>query len=164
MDLKDHFSREATKDIESLFLISKSNCAFVNYRTEAACAAAMQRFHDSRFQGVRLVCRLRRNSAPSSGTPTAPSAMTGRRPSQASSPKSPLLESHDENLEATQEQAVEESVDAEASGSLKVPEKFFIVKSLTLQDLEQSVRTGIWATQSHNEEILNKAYQVISNL
>jgi len=90
--------------------------------------------------------------------------MTGRRPSQASSPKSPLLESHDENLEATQEQAVEESVETETSTSLKVPEKFFIVKSLTLQDLEQSVRTGIWATQSHNEEILNKAYQVISNL
>jgi hypothetical protein len=75
-----------------------------------------------------------------------------------------LLESHDENLEATQEQAVEESVETETSTSLKVPEKFFIVKSLTLQDLEQSVRTGIWATQSHNEEILNKAYQVISNL
>src|SRR3954471_10827909 len=51
-ELKDHFSREATKDIESLFLISKSNCAFVNYRTEGACAAAMQRFHDSRLHGV----------------------------------------------------------------------------------------------------------------
>ncbi|KAJ4344455.1 uncharacterized protein N0V89_012197 [Didymosphaeria variabile] len=34
--LKDHFSRDATKDIESLFLISKSNCAFVNYRTETS--------------------------------------------------------------------------------------------------------------------------------
>ena len=44
--LKDHFSRDATKDIESLFLISKSNCAFVNYRTEASCTAAMHRFHD----------------------------------------------------------------------------------------------------------------------
>ncbi|KAF6225948.1 hypothetical protein HO173_012671 [Letharia columbiana] len=61
-DLKDHFSKDATKDIESVFLISKSNCAFVNYRSEGACAAAMSRFHDSRFQGVRLVCRLRRNS------------------------------------------------------------------------------------------------------
>jgi len=67
----------------------------------------------------------------------------------------------DEPLGTTQDQAVEESVETEASGSLKVPEKFFIVKSLTLQDLEQSVRTGIWATQAHNEEILNKAYQVI---
>lgn len=38
--------------------------------------------------------------------------------------------------------------------------KYFIVKSLTLQDLELSIRNGIWATQSHNEDILNKAYQV----
>lgn len=42
----------------------------------------------------------------------------------------------------------------------KVTEKFFIVKSLTLQDLEQSVLNGIWATQSHNEDTLNKAFQV----
>ncbi|RMD44354.1 hypothetical protein DV735_g819, partial [Chaetothyriales sp. CBS 134920] len=53
MDLKDHFSSEATDDIESVFLISKSNCAFVNYKTEASCTAAMVRFHDSRFQGVK---------------------------------------------------------------------------------------------------------------
>jgi hypothetical protein len=39
-------------------------------------------------------------------------------------------------------------------------DKFFIVKSLTVEDLELSVRNGIWATQSHNEETLNKAYQV----
>jgi hypothetical protein len=39
-------------------------------------------------------------------------------------------------------------------------ERYFIVKSLTLQDLESSVRNGIWATQSHNEETLNKAYEV----
>lgn len=38
--------------------------------------------------------------------------------------------------------------------------KYFIVKSLTLQDLELSIRNGIWATQSHNEDALNKAYQV----
>lgn len=160
MDLKDHFSRDATKDIESLFLISKSNCAFVNYRTEAACAAAMQRFHDSRFQGVRLVCRLRRSSAPASGTPTGPSAMTGRRPSQASPSKSPTLEAPDEEPPPAPEQAIEDVIEAEGSGSQRVPEKFFIVKSLTFQDLEQSVRTGIWATQAHNEELLNKAYQV----
>lgn len=43
-------------------------------------------------------------------------------------------------------------------GSAK--DKFFIVKSLTVEDLELSVRNGIWATQSHNEEALNKAYKV----
>lgn len=43
-------------------------------------------------------------------------------------------------------------------------ERYFIVKSLTLQDLESSVRNGIWATQSHNEEALNKAYEVRTRL
>jgi hypothetical protein len=43
-------------------------------------------------------------------------------------------------------------------------DKFFIVKSLTVEDLELSVRNGIWATQSHNEEVLNKAYKVADNV
>ena len=42
----------------------------------------------------------------------------------------------------------------------KVKEKFFIVKSLTIEDLERSVSSGIWATQAHNEASLNKAYEV----
>jgi hypothetical protein len=40
-------------------------------------------------------------------------------------------------------------------------DKFFVVKSLTVESLELSVvRSGVWATQSHNEATLNKAYQV----
>ena len=164
MDLKDHFSRDATRDIESLFLISKSNCAFVNYRSETACAAAMQRFHDSRFQGVRLVCRLRRSSAPSLGVPTGPSAMSGRRASQSSmTAKPPTPEAEETNpglvpLEKTAEPTTEAT--GAFSSEQKLPEKFFIIKSLTLQDLEQSVRNGIWATQSHNEQALNRAFEV----
>ena len=46
----DHFARDATTDIESLFLISKSNCAFVNYKTELVCAAAMSRFTTPYFR------------------------------------------------------------------------------------------------------------------
>jgi len=42
----------------------------------------------------------------------------------------------------------------------RLPERFFIVKSLTMQDLGASVRDGIWATQSHNEQGLNKAFEV----
>ena len=47
---------------------------------------------------------------------------------------------------------------------MKVLEKFFIVKSLTLQDLEASVRNGIWATQSHNESTLNEAFGAAENV
>jgi RNA recognition motif-containing protein len=165
LDLKDHFSRDATKDIESLFLISKSNCGFVNYRTEEACAAAMQRFHDSRFQGVRLVCRLRRTSTPSpAAAPTGPSVgaeavSATRRLSTASTSRSPTRDGSKETDEH-ETQAENTKLDDESTGSARVPEKFFVVKSLTLQDLEQSVRNGIWATQAHNEQALNKAFEV----
>ena len=56
----------------------------------------------------------------------------------------------DDTLEATPEPKVVE----------KVKEKFFVVKSLTAEDLERSVQSGIWATQAHNEAALNAAYQV----
>lgn len=163
MDLKDHFSREATKDIESLFLISKSNCAFVNYKTEASCTAAMHRFHDSRFHGVRLVCRLRRSAAPASGVPTGPSAMSiprqqSRSPELSESPPPPNPATSD-GVQPDGKSAVD-GMDAREDGTSRVAEKYFIVKSLTLQDLELSVRNGIWATQSHNEDVLNRAYDV----
>ncbi|KAH5309283.1 hypothetical protein HBI11_102130 [Parastagonospora nodorum] len=165
MALKDHFSREATKDIESLFLISKSNCAFVNYRSEASCTAAMHRFHDSRFNGVRLVCRLRRSSAPASGVPTGPSAMVGTQQANASPPHSPQVgdETADEAKGGVTEQFPVQDKDA-APGASTPSSKYFIVKSLTLQDLELSVRNGIWATQSHNEDVLNKAFRSTENV
>ncbi|OCK82469.1 hypothetical protein K432DRAFT_349016 [Lepidopterella palustris CBS 459.81] len=167
-DLKDHFSRDATKDIESLFFISKSNCAFVNYRTEASCDAAMHRFHDSRFHGVRLVCRLRRSSAPASGVPTGPSAMSGPRASSVSPRRSPQPTVDGEDIpketEEAGEEAGEEALGGENAKAARVAEKFFIVKSLTLQDLELSVKNGLWATQSHNEETLNKAYESAENV
>ncbi|KAH6688155.1 YT521-B-like domain-containing protein [Verticillium dahliae] len=40
--------------LESLFLISKSNCAFANFKDEQTCVAAQQKLHDSKFQTVRL--------------------------------------------------------------------------------------------------------------
>ena len=41
---------------------------------------------------------------------------------------------------------------------------FFILKSLTSQDLEESVRNGIWTTQSHNEAKLNQAFNAADNV
>ena len=156
-DLKEHFSREAMHDIESVFLISKSNCAFVNYKSESACAAAMVRFHDSRFQGVRLVCRLRRGTAATpAGTPTGPSLTHG-----PSSPGDIRTLSPEQPPTSTSPQASNAGLDLESERKApKVAEKYFVVKSLTIEDLDLSVRNGIWATQAHNEAALNKAYKV----
>lgn len=157
-DLKDHFSRDATKDIESVFLISKSNCAFVNYRSEGACAAAMSRFHDSRFQGVRLVCRLRRSSnASAPGVPTGPAALV---PSVVYTQTA--FEAIQRNREVSSRALEDAAAESTRTGepALKVSDKYFVLKSLTVEDMELSVRNSIWATQSHNEDALNKAYEV----
>ena len=152
-DLKDHFSRDATAEIESVFLISKSNCAFVNYKTEESCTAAMTRFHDSRFQGVRLVCRLRRTpTAASPGVPTGPAALSPK-PSTSQNEPEAMEPSHRDHFKP-------ETHIQEQEGVPKVNDKYFIVKSLTVEDLELSARNGIWATQSHNEETLNRAFSV----
>jgi hypothetical protein len=42
-ELKEFFALEG---LESIFLIRKSNCAFVNYRTEEACSLALSTFND----------------------------------------------------------------------------------------------------------------------
>jgi RNA recognition motif-containing protein len=38
-------------------------------------------------------------------------------------------------------------------------ERFFILKSLGLEDLDRSVQNGLWATQPHNEQVLDQAYR-----
>lgn len=158
IELKDYFAREATRNIESVFLISKSNCAFVNYKSELACSAAMTRFHDSRFRGVRLVCRLRRiSNNPASGVPVGPASSA--LPTLSVQP--PDLSQHRsaEGVLAEEPPTHMERSDREQPRAEK-KDKFFIVKSLTVEDLESSVRNGIWATQAHNEVALNEAFAV----
>lgn len=163
-DLKDHFSRDATNDIESVFLIAKSNCAFVNYRSEAACVAAMSRFHDSRFHGVRLVCRLRRGTTSTTPANAAEEQSESPSPSPAEQALAPEADNEEPaSPTIARSQSIAGGSEA-APANDKAPEKYFIVKSLTAQDLEASVRNGIWATQSHNEEILNKAYDQAENV
>ncbi|KAH0841758.1 hypothetical protein AYO21_01011 [Fonsecaea monophora] len=154
IDLKDHFARDATEEIESVFLISKSNCAFVNYKTEASCTAAMARFHDSRFQGVRLVCRLRRGSSA-----TATSSQTASQQPTASTEATT-----EADTAPNETSVVDGAITTEPEPIEKVKERFFVVKSLTIEDLERSVVSGIWATQAHNEAVLNNAYQTAENV
>ncbi|KAF7170727.1 hypothetical protein CNMCM5623_003284 [Aspergillus felis] len=156
VDLKDHFSQDATKDIQSVFLISKSNCAFINYKTESACVAALSRFHDSRFHGVRLVCRLRRGLASPGKTSNIGSSSTSPVNEYSASK---LLDSNPEIEETLETRPV-----LGRHANLRLPNRYFIVKSLTVGDLELSRQSGIWATQSHNEDNLNRAYESAFNV
>jgi hypothetical protein len=157
MSLVHHVCKEAI-GLESLFLISKSNCAFANFKDEETCSAAQQKLHDSKFQSVRLVSRLRKSTVEGAAGVTAP---TG--PSVATT-----VVKTDQVADKSSSQMVIPGPASEPSGTIKLgvagektpqKDKFFILKSLTVEDLELSVSTGIWATQPHNEEALNNAFK-----
>ncbi|RUS23596.1 hypothetical protein BC938DRAFT_474902 [Jimgerdemannia flammicorona] len=47
-----------------------------------------------------------------------------------------------------------------AGGGQHAAQRFFILKSLTNEDLDISVKSGVWATQPHNEPGLNRAFKL----
>lgn len=119
---------------------------------------AMNRFHDSRFHGVRLVCRLRRSStSPSPGVPTGPAALM---PAVAQSQTAFESIAQNREISSRAEQMAQAELSREGGSASRVVDKYFIMKSLTLEDMELSARNNIWATQAHNEEALNKAFEV----
>ncbi|KAI3319988.1 hypothetical protein HD806DRAFT_242856 [Xylariaceae sp. AK1471] len=164
MSLVHHVCKEAA-GLESLFLISKSNCAFANFKDETSCIAAQQKLHDSKFQSVRLVSRLRKSTvegtsgqtAPTGPAATSPSAQPTSSDPPSSSPIKPANPSS-----STQEDGVD-TKNTPADG-IQQKDKFFILKSLTVEDLDLSIQNGVWATQSHNEEALNEAYGAVDNV
>ncbi|RDA88058.1 hypothetical protein CP532_5263 [Ophiocordyceps camponoti-leonardi (nom. inval.)] len=162
MSLVHHVCKE-TVGLESLFLISKSNCAFANFKDENTCLAAQQKLHDSKFISVRLVSRLRKNTVEGASgitAPTGPSAnaVSTATPAEAAQ-DSPGVDSGSPASDAGSPSPVGKAKTSAGGDGGFVNERFFILKSLTMEDLELSVRTGIWATQSHNEESLNTAFK-----
>ncbi|KAK4497204.1 hypothetical protein PRZ48_011654 [Zasmidium cellare] len=176
--LKDHFARDATMDIESVFLMAKSNCAFVNYVTDEACLAAVERFNHSLFGSVRLLCRIRRDPASnregsqSSGSVRRSPISTESTVSSAASSNEKLddvsvgvaglgISQGDEvNTPGTSPPSPSEPVLAKT----KPEDRYFVLKSLTKEDLQESLMKGTWETQAHNQQILHDAFYETSNV
>jgi hypothetical protein len=157
-DLKDHFSRGATSEIQSIFLIAKSNCAFVNYRSEFSCVTAVERFNGSELHSIRLVCRPKRSSA-----------NTGNASTIAGSPK-PAVNPNSAPKGLDRAVAIDELLDpvivdsaSTAPGTTdtlmalpnpvaaKAPKLFFVLKSLTLQDLAFNAADNVYLIFSANK-------------
>ncbi|KAJ6583848.1 YT521-B-like domain-containing protein [Mycena vulgaris] len=190
----------------SIFLISRSSCAFVNYETEAHLEAAIKRFNGVPLRAdprcARLVCRVRRkdddlragvggqrgmgmhtrwvkmkadkgkaarddsaSSASDSGTSSSDATRSLAALSLGSSSEDDR--EHGDGIERPALRA--HAAGSNSSGSFAsttsslllrhFPQRFFILKSLTRDDLDLSVRTGVWATQKHNEGILDRAFR-----
>ncbi|PPR07752.1 hypothetical protein CVT24_003702 [Panaeolus cyanescens] len=185
----------------SIFLISRSSCAFVNYDTEVTLLAAINRFngvplrsHDPRCP--RMVCRVRKKdddlkagvggqrgmgmhtrwikhqkgkaketsadqieASTASDPSLSPSASVSERLTYAISSIS--LSSDEDGKPPGKQSSGSGSFTSTNSGFLVryFPKRFFILKSLTQDDLDLSVERGVWATQKHNEGILDQAYR-----
>ncbi|ETS61255.1 hypothetical protein PaG_05219 [Moesziomyces aphidis] len=211
---KEHRSAAAEEDTDidghgvlSIFIISRSNCAFVNYASTAHLDRAVLYFngkqvrpHDARCP--KLVCRVRKKddeaqagvagqrgrgihvawlkekrelerALAASNTPTAePSAhLPPTVPSaEPPSPLSPMSPPGRDSAAVAAGLASAGSYSSSGSASYTSTNsslfrhpafrhRFFILKSLRADDLERSIETGYWATQPHNEAVLDQAYR-----
>ncbi|KAJ7214105.1 YT521-B-like domain-containing protein [Mycena pura] len=202
---------EGSSGVLSIFLISRSSCAFVNYETDAHLQAAISRFNGVPLRPdprcARLVCRVRRKdddlragvgaqrgmgmhmrwvkanskaqrradsaSPPSVSDPGTPSSSSDAAHSLPPSVSALSLGSSDDEARPPRPpprpQAGSSSSDSLASTNssflrLHFPQRFFILKSLTRDDLDLSVQTGLWATQRHNEGILDRAFRTSKDI
>ncbi|KAG0700271.1 YT521-B-like domain-containing protein [Suillus ampliporus] len=207
-------SEHEDNGVSSIFLISRSNCAFVNFNTEDHLRRAIARFSGKQLherRGPRLVCRARRKEddlragvggqrgvgvhtryvreqvqqgrtdkqgeAPSEDDQSSPTDRRLNVSNESGHPLAvpiPLLSSDEEAARARPGSQLGHSSKAQSSSSYgsttssflsrHFPRRFFILKSLTQFDLDLSVENGLWATQQHNEAILDQAYRTSNDV
>lgn len=128
-----------TSGIQSIFLIQRTLCAFVNYNSQASLDDGIAAFErrGSSIRENKLVIKVKLSSRIST-----------------------------QNYYTDDDPAVKDlAIDDESSnelGSKESSDQYFICKSLTVEDLYASIRLGLWSTQSHNQALFNEAYKVSS--
>jgi hypothetical protein len=186
--LRDHFfTPDNAHDILSVVFTPSSNSGFINFRSGEACKASMRRFNKSFLYGVPLNCRARKpslgpgsqsrhlsahSSSISSSLLESPVSSTGPFSNNSDEvPDSKPLATKTEQVDVAEAEIKERHKAASTqdviSGleSLSVTEaegknRYFIIKSLTYDDLLNSVKSRRWSTQIQNESFLNNAYKV----
>lgn len=191
--------------VVSIFLIARSNCAFINYADEISLLAAIQSFNGQRLrpndpQCPMLVCKVRRSADDlksgvggqrGTGLHTQWVKEQQKLQSQAATSRSALDSSNASTVSrsstdglvdgmgsvavsdppnsrtgGTNQSSSSDSYASTSSSFLSehFPNRYFILKSLSERDLELSVDSGLWATQKHNELVLDRAYRTSGNV
>lgn len=151
MDLRDFFWRVG--GLVSISYNPDARYAFVNYSSEAARVAALEQAAARLFNGKRLDCRIRQDAA-SRSTKVSYGL---RRPGSAAA----ISIATDPNPSKDLWHKVEElSHFPESDRSQWGRDKYFIIKSFSLQALDQSLGRGKWYIPKRHAERLNHAFQV----
>ncbi|KAJ4330984.1 hypothetical protein N0V87_009534 [Didymella glomerata] len=118
-------------------------------------------FHKSRFNGAVLVCRLRRSSVPTCKHLTASDVTLSVEQPQDRLPATSDQDKPTAGAVTVRQVRANDNIDERR---INVLARYFILKSLTILDLQLSVRHGVWVTQRHNEDALNQAFQSTNNV
>ncbi|RPD62268.1 hypothetical protein L226DRAFT_458757 [Lentinus tigrinus ALCF2SS1-7] len=191
--------------VSSVFLIARSNCAFINFHSELHLQAAIRNFNGAPLRPndprcPRLVCRVRgreddlkagvggqrgagihvrwvkdkRERDREAARRRSASISSEQVTTPSSSPTDPVHIMAGLSISSDEEAGYGRRVrrpepHSSSSGSYAstnssiltayFPKRYFILKSLTQFDLDLSVEKGLWATQRHNEGILDQAYR-----
>ncbi|KAG6854298.1 hypothetical protein C0991_008547 [Blastosporella zonata] len=188
-----------TSGVLSIFLISRSSCAFVNYEAEHYLVQAIEHFngqplHPGDAKCPKLVCRIRKKDddlkAGVGGQRGFGMHLRWIQEQKARAaegkdvlPSSDVSEDSDTSIifqpeisslsissnDDPSHQRPRLSSSGSGSGSYTstnssllmrfFPQRYFILKSLSQSDLDLSTEKGLWATQKHNEGILDQAYR-----
>lgn len=161
--------------ILSIFIMSRSNCAFVNYVSDASLERACAYFHGKPLRTrpgcPRLVCRPRRvEDVEYAGV--AAQRGKGVHTNWYRQQREQQREQHeaDDSLEARASGDVRDSANDSDSRSfastnsslLRQPlfeHRYFILKSRSAEALATALRTNVWSTQPHNEGVLDQAFR-----
>ncbi|KAG7571176.1 hypothetical protein FFLO_00849 [Filobasidium floriforme] len=187
--------------ISSIFLISRSSCAFVNLETQDELLLAISYFNHRLLRPLdprcpKLVCRVRKmdddlkagvGGQRGAGLHTkyvqdllaqqkaeaaseAKAAQDGTKTPESETPLSPAAMEYPPDMvtpaafaawHRERSQSGTHSFASTNSSFLgrHFPKRYFILKSLTQEELETSIKTGKWKTQLHNEAILDQAFR-----
>ncbi|OAL39966.1 hypothetical protein AYO20_00879 [Fonsecaea nubica] len=155
MSLRDYFSEPAPCDLLSVSYNPDARYAFVNFSSEAARLAAIRLAGSRLFDGRRLDCRIRhefrgRSTKVNYGlnTSTNKALLTS---------SSPVCCDRAKSLRSKVEEFTHFP---EADRSSWGKEKYFILKSFSLDALYQSLETGRWHVPKRHVERLNHAFQL----
>uniref|UniRef100_A0A060TCL2 ARAD1B17270p n=1 Tax=Blastobotrys adeninivorans TaxID=409370 RepID=A0A060TCL2_BLAAD len=137
--IKEMMALFGTMEIQSIFLIQRTNCAFVNYTTRNALDQGYSKSGapDRCFlRGLKLQVRYRD-------------------------------ETSQKRLSAPDDAATDSESDPNQSGkqhTTRSASRYFICKSLTIEDIQAAERVGEWSTQAHNVPVLNEAFHSADNV
>ncbi|SCZ95232.1 BZ3500_MvSof-1268-A1-R1_Chr11-2g03372 [Microbotryum saponariae] len=157
--------------VESIHLIARSNCAFVNYSSEFLMQQAITRSNgislrpnDRRCKPLVCRRRMREDDAKSGvGAQRGAGLHLSYIAAQALDLGKKGVQTTNDSR-ALDEEAGNSSGDSTASTTSSFfseyfPKRFFVLKAKESEHLEESIRSGLWSTQGHNEDVLDQAFR-----